>query len=137
MIDISGLTFAVALVVLNVPEADEDYNIILGKPWLCQAKVKDNWDSHQLTVRKGRRKVWISLGSCRQRAQVAWPIIAENVNMVEGLKDDEEEQFLKANPDLVPLYLADISGCPRVGTWEARRTLWMQYYNRKENLKVR
>lgn len=57
VIDISGLTFAVSLVVLNVLEADEDYNIILGRPWLRQAKVKHNWDSHQLTARKGRRKV--------------------------------------------------------------------------------
>lgn len=44
--------------------------------------------------------------------------------MVEGLEDDEEEEFLKANPDLVPLYFADILGCPREGTWAAQKKVF-------------
>ena len=57
VIDVAGLTFSVALVVLSIAEAADDYSIILGRPWLRQARVKHNWDSNQLTVRKGRRKV--------------------------------------------------------------------------------
>ncbi|MCO5594028.1 hypothetical protein L7F22_048047 [Adiantum nelumboides] len=46
------------------------------------------------------------LGTCKQPVQAPWLVIAKTLNMVEGL---EEEQFLKANPDLIFLYLADVS----------------------------
>ena len=73
VIDVARLTFAVSLVVLNIADAAKDYNIILGRPWLRQAKIKHNWDSNQLTMWKGRRKVRIHLGNCRQRGQAAAP----------------------------------------------------------------
>ena len=38
LIDLAGLTFSVALVVLSIAEAADDYNIILGRPWLRQAQ---------------------------------------------------------------------------------------------------
>ncbi|MCO5550795.1 hypothetical protein L7F22_004286 [Adiantum nelumboides] len=87
----------------------QDYHMIMGRPWLRQAKVKHNWEANMLTMRKGRRKIRVMLGTCRQLVQSAWPVIAKIVIMVEGLEEDEEEQFLKANPDLVSLYLADVS----------------------------
>lgn len=33
-INVNGLNFAMALVVFNILEAVDDYNIILGQPWL-------------------------------------------------------------------------------------------------------
>ena len=34
VLDIEGLTFVISLVVFNIGEVVEDYNIILGWPWL-------------------------------------------------------------------------------------------------------
>ena len=72
--------------------------------------MKHNWDSNQLTIWKGCKKVLISLGTCWQRPHVAWLVIAETVNMVKGLEDDEEELFLKVNWNVVPIYLANLAG---------------------------
>ena len=59
VIDVAGLTFTVALVVLSIVEAADDYNIILGRPWLRQAKVKHDWD---LRSRKVERKFGLHWG---------------------------------------------------------------------------
>ena len=35
--------------------------------------------------------------------------VAETINMTEGLDDEEEEQFLQANVDLIPLCSVDMA----------------------------
>ncbi|MCO5605422.1 hypothetical protein L7F22_059606 [Adiantum nelumboides] len=84
---------AIALKDPQYADHSQDYHMILGRP--CYAKS-------------------------RQLVQAAWPVIAKTMNMVKGLEEDEEEQFLKANPDLVSLYLANFFMILE------RKTLWDQ-----------
>ena len=90
-LDIGGISFSMAFVVLSMEDTLEEYNIILGRPWLRQAKVRHDWAANQLTIRRGRRKVKIPLKEKARLNNAVWPAIAETVNMTEGLDEDEEE----------------------------------------------
>lgn len=94
VLDIGGISFAMSFVVMGMEEANEEYNLLLGRPWLRQAKVRHNWELNQLTIRCGHRKVKVSLQEHRQLKSAVWSVIAETINMVEGLEEDEEEKFL-------------------------------------------
>jgi len=82
---------------------------LLGRPWLSQAKVKQNWERNRITLRRGHKRRclfrWVVSVIYKQEVR---PVIAETINMVEGLDDDEEEEFLKANADLLPLCSVDL-----------------------------
>lgn len=57
-----------------------------------------------------------------------WPVIAETINMADGLDDDEEEQFLRDNADLLPFCSIDVAciaaeySKPGIGVYPI--TLW-------------
>ena len=51
----------------------------------------------------------VPLRERKQLWKAVWPIVAETVNMIDGFEDDEEEQFLKANADLIPLCSVDVA----------------------------
>lgn len=91
VLDVGGIPFAMSFVVMGMEEANDEYNLLLGRPWLRQAKVRHNWEHNRLTIRRGRKKVKVSLREHRQLSSAVWPVIAETVNMVEGLADEEEE----------------------------------------------
>ena len=38
-----------------------------------------------------------------------WPTFFESVYMAEGLDDDEEDQYMQANPNLVGLFKIDVA----------------------------
>ena len=109
VLDVGGISFAMAFVVMGMEDTAEEYSMLLGRPWLRQAKVRHNWEANQLSIRRGRRKVKIPLREKKRLNNAVWPVIAETVNMLEGLEDDEEEQFLQANADLVPLCSVDVA----------------------------
>ena len=36
------------------------------------------------------------------------PLFAQTINLADAVEDDEEEDFLKANPTVVPVFEADV-----------------------------
>lgn len=83
--------------------------MLLGRPWLRQAKVRHNWEANQLSIHRGRQKVQNSLRKKERLNSAIWPLVAETVNIMEGLEDDKEEKFLQENADLVSLCSMDVA----------------------------
>ena len=109
VIDVAGIQFVMSFVVLCMEDSIAEYNLLLGRPWLRQAKVRHNWEHNVMSIRRGRRKVKFPLRERKHLTAAAWPVVAETVNMAEGLDDDEETQFLRDNADLIPLCLVDVA----------------------------
>ena len=42
VLSIGGISFAMAFVVMNMEDAEEEYSMLLGRPWLRQARVHHN-----------------------------------------------------------------------------------------------
>ena len=72
--------------------------MLLGRPWLREAKVKHDWYKDRISLKKGKKKNYIKFrrnqGTIKPRHSL---IYVETFNMVEGLEDEEEEQLLKDN----------------------------------------
>lgn len=57
---------------------------------------------------RGKKKYKISMGSIVQLDHAIYLIVDETINMIEGLDNDDDDEFLNANTNLVPMYLVDL-----------------------------
>ena len=60
-IKIATLRFGIAAVVLRMEDIQEAYPLLLGRPWLRQAKAKHNWETDVLAIRQGKRKIKLAV----------------------------------------------------------------------------
>ena len=84
--------------------------MIMGRPWLRAAKVKQDWGADQIVIRKGKKKVKLKMTSEKILPNEFRPMLVETVNMVPELLEDEEEEFLNRNPSVIPVFEVDIDG---------------------------
>ena len=54
------MKFEIAAVILRMEDISEAYPLLLGRPWLRQARVKQDWQSDRITIRKGKKKLKLS-----------------------------------------------------------------------------
>ena len=47
-IDIGGLTFKITVTVITMENQENIYSMLLGRPWLKQARAKHDWGRSQL-----------------------------------------------------------------------------------------
>ena len=94
-ITILGLSFSVNFVVIKMNEGDSPYPLLLGRPWLKTARVKQDWGAELITIRQGKKKVKIQMVPTEILPRNARALYAQGINMVEELADDEEDEFLK------------------------------------------
>ena len=106
---IGGHSFEISAVVLAL-ESPGAYPVLLGRPWLRAASVKQNWHHNNLSFRRGRSKVRVPMEESRTVAKDVSPLYAEEIHMLEGLDDEELEQYLEENPRIVPLFEIDVRG---------------------------
>ena len=104
---VGGHSFQISAVILHL-EAHGAYPLLLGRPWLKTANIKQNWNQNVLTFRKGKTKIRISTQNKVATNKQCLPIYAESVNMMEGLDEDEENQYFDDNPKIIPLFEIDI-----------------------------
>lgn len=106
-IKIGSMEFLVNLVVLTMQTPTPDsYQVLIGRPWLKDAKVKHDWNRDRISIRKGKKKAYIEFGQSKTtRIEKLTPLHAETCNMPEGLEEDAEAYFLQQNPNLVPLFI--------------------------------
>ena len=109
-VKVGGMDYLVNLVVITMQTPTQDsYQVLLGRPWLRDAKVKHDWNRDKISLKKGKKKVYIEFGQNKTtRIAHFTPLHAETYNMAEGLEDDEEEYLLQQNPNLVPLFLVHL-----------------------------
>jgi hypothetical protein len=58
---ISGLIYFIDFVVFQQLTPNTSYPILLGRPWLYQAKAKDDWGRGILTIGSGKSKVKLQM----------------------------------------------------------------------------
>ena len=56
MNEVAEYTYSVHYVVFHVPNALSSYAILLGRPWLFDVKVRDDWGKGTLTIGHGKNK---------------------------------------------------------------------------------
>ena len=85
---VAGLTFSVNFVVLRMDEGDNPYSLLVGRPWLRAAKVKQDWGSQKITIRKGKKKVKVNMIPTVKLPKHARALYAQGINMVEEIGDE-------------------------------------------------
>ena len=118
-VKVGGMDYLVNLVVITMQTLTPDsYQVLLGRPWLRDAKVKHDWNRDRISLKKGKKKVYIGFGQNKTtRIAHCTPLHAETYNMAEGLEDDEEEYLLQQNPNLVPLFLVHLDKVLQKQEW--------------------
>ncbi|MCO5577846.1 hypothetical protein L7F22_031681 [Adiantum nelumboides] len=108
VIEIGGLKFKVNFVVLQLEESSQSYPMILGRPWLRAAKVKQHWGADYVVLRQGKKKVRMKMVASKVIPPNCRPLHAETINMASELEEDEEEEFLRVNSSVIPIFEMDV-----------------------------
>ena len=98
--------FTISAVVLRL-EAQGAYPMLLGRPWLRTTNIKQHWQCNMISFRQGKTKVRIITEERVPTALNTSPLYAEGVHMLDGLADDEVEDFLEDHPTIIPLFEID------------------------------
>ena len=108
-ISVGGLPFLANFVVLRLENSDCSYPMMLGRPWLRAAKVKQLWGTDTIVIKGGKKKVRLQMGAKKVIPPGARALYAEGLNMVEEIGEDAEEEFLKTNSSVVPIFEVDVT----------------------------
>ena len=54
---IKGIDFRIDYIVFKVTESISSYPILLGRPWLFNGRVKEDWGKGTITIGKGKQKI--------------------------------------------------------------------------------
>jgi hypothetical protein len=93
---ISGLIYFIDFVVFQQLTPNTSYPILLGRPWLYQAKAKDDWGRGILTIGSGKSKVRLQMYPSKYYGETQW----ESADLTSDFgydSDDEDEDNLNAN----------------------------------------
>ena len=82
--------------------------MLLGRPWLKQAKVKQDWGENRVVIKKGKHSIIVLMNGKKEMVVQEKPLFAQTINLADAVEDDEEEDFLKANPTVVPVFEVDV-----------------------------
>ena len=104
---VRGHHFDISTVVLALDDPGA-YPILLGRPWLRSANIKQNWRHNCINFRRSCNKVRVSTQETAAPTKGITPLYTKDVNMPEGLDDTELEAYLAENPWIVPLFKIDI-----------------------------
>ena len=88
--------------------------MLLGRPWLHTANIKQHWQRNMISFRRGKTKVRIITEEQVTTPHNTSPLYAEGVHMLDGLADDEVDDFLEDHPTIIPLF--EIDAIPTIGT---------------------
>ena len=104
---IGGHRFDISAVVLAL-DAPGAYPILLGRPWLHSANIKQSWQHNCISFRRGRNKVRVPTEEMTAQPKGMTPLYAEDINMLEGVDDTELEAYLDEHPRIIPLFEIDV-----------------------------
>ena len=84
-VQIDGLDFSGCLVVLTMKSIEVSYQMLLGRPWLREAKVKHDRYRDKISFKKGKKKKYIQIGRNQWAIEPHHsPIYSETFNMARG-----------------------------------------------------
>ena len=110
-IQIFGIQYVVNLVVLEMKnKIARTYHMLLGRPWLQDAKINHDLKRDKIFLNKGKRKFKLKLGQGRPlMALESTPLYAKTCNMEKRLEEDEEKELMRQNLDLISLFMMDLA----------------------------
>ena len=104
---VGGHRFEISAVVLDLDNPGA-YPILLGRPWLRSANIKQSWEHNSINFRRGRTKVRVPTEEAVAQLKNMTPLYAEDINMLEGVDDKELEAYLEEHPRIIPLFEIDV-----------------------------
>ena len=72
--------------------------MLLGRPWLRKAKLRQDWGDNMVILKQGRQKLILPMNSTIAMPKEQRALWAQGIHLAEEVEDDEEEEYLKANP---------------------------------------
>ena len=93
---VGGHLFEISAVVLSL-ESSGAYPLLLGRPCLHSANIKQNWQHINLSFRRDRAKVRVPIEENAPEPKEISPLYAEEIHMLEELEDEELERYLDKN----------------------------------------
>ena len=82
--------------------------MLLGRPWFKTAKLKQDWEKNEVVLKKGKHVEKISMITKETLANSMKPMLAQTINLVEEIGDEEEDLFLEANPIVITVSEVDV-----------------------------
>ena len=105
-IHIHGIPYIVTLTVIDCQTIKWDYSMLLGRPWLRNAKVIHDWANNQVQIMGNKTVKTVKIN--RQLGyETVTPHALVCYNFAEGMADDEETILLVADPTLQPVGTID------------------------------
>ena len=105
-IHIHGIPYIVTLTVIDCQTIKSDYSMLLGRPWLRNAKVIHDWANDQVQI-MGNGTIKIVKMNCQLGYEAVTPHALVCYNFAEGITDDEETILFAAYPTLQPVGTID------------------------------
>ena len=105
-IHIYCIPYIVTLTVIDCQTIKSDYSVLLGRPWLRNAKVIHDWANDQVQI-MGNGTVKIVKINRQLGYEAVTPHALVCYNFAEGITNDEETILLAADPTLQPVGTID------------------------------
>ena len=70
--------------------------------------MKQDWQSDRITIRKGKKKLKLSVCTKQGLRTPFRPTMAEGINMMDEMGVEEEDDYLRRNTELVSLFEVDV-----------------------------
>ena len=105
-IHIHGIPYIVTLTVIDCQTIKSDYNMLLDRPWLRNAKVIHDWANDQVQI-MGNGTVKTVKINCQLGYEAVTPYALVYYNFAEGITDDEVTILLAVDPTLQPMGTID------------------------------
>ncbi|MCO5579604.1 hypothetical protein L7F22_033461 [Adiantum nelumboides] len=107
-ISAGGLQFIANFVVLKMEEIASSYPMMLGRPWLRVARVKQLWGSDSIVIKRGKKKFRLQMDAKKVIPPSFRSLHSEGLNMVAKSEEDVEDDFLKPNLPMVSIFEVDV-----------------------------
>jgi hypothetical protein len=98
-IRIHGISYIVTFMVMNNNAVDPTYSMLLGRPWLQDAKVIHDWGTNMVTI-EGNGTVKTIYVSKYLSGNIKRPQTIINYNFIEGVAYEEERIMFPFEPNL-------------------------------------
>ena len=105
-IHIHSIPYIVTLTVIDCQTIKSDYSMLLGRPWLRNAKVIHDWANDQVQI-MGNGTVKTVKINRQLGCEAVTPHALVCYNFAEGITDDEETILFAADPTLQPVETID------------------------------
>ncbi len=100
-IRIHGIPYIVTFIVMNNKIVDPTYSMLLGRPWLWDAKVVHDWGTNMVTI-KGNGTIKIISISKYLNGNIRRPQMVINYNFIKGIIDAKEKIMISLSLTYFP-----------------------------------